>query len=273
MSAPVPVHVQTMVIGTLFYGIAVGTSFYGIFSGISRLNAKNQFVMGTIIFCNIMLVLEVGGYLWQSLGRGNGACVYGNYTQNISYHLCMIAFNLFILYKACVITLKNKWVVLAAGICLLTRVVFGLGDMATSHGYIDAPTGECLWSFSSTILFGYMGADVVADLFGTVVTISSVWVFKETSFSKVLMAENVTRSAVSLLQAVVYVWASQTDTVFMFANGIQMCIISYLLNSEFWWADTRHAAFNETRNNALEEGKEKSFVELKEVNRNNGRAF
>ncbi|KAI8609466.1 hypothetical protein BC830DRAFT_1085471 [Chytriomyces sp. MP71] len=176
---------------------------YGIFSGISRFNpTKNARVMGTIIFCNTFLILEV----------------------------------------AWLVSLRSQWVGAGATFCFLLRVFFGVWDSATSHGYIDATTGACGFSFSDKVLYGYMAADVLADLFGSIVTIASLWVLRDSSFSKVLMAENVTRSVVSLAQAVVYVWASQTEGVFFYANGIQMCIISQLLNSEFWWSDTRHAA-------------------------------
>ncbi|KAI8609467.1 hypothetical protein BC830DRAFT_1150352 [Chytriomyces sp. MP71] len=248
--------VQAMVIGTLFYGIAVGSSMYGIFSGISRFNpTKNARVMGTIIFCNTFLILEVVGFLWQSLGAGAGACVWGNYIQIWTYHLCMVPFDGFILYKAWLVSLRSGWVGAGALVCFLVRVVFGLWDSATSHGYIDAATGACGFSFSDRVLDGYMAADVLADLYGSVVTIASLWVLRDSNFSKVLMAENVTRSVVSLVQAVLYVLASQNDSVFPYANGIQMMIISQLLNSEFWWADTRHSVADAMKRAVAEDDK------------------
>ncbi|KAI8618055.1 hypothetical protein BC830DRAFT_1166498 [Chytriomyces sp. MP71] len=232
-------------IATTFYSFASLVALYGIMAAVQRLGrtSESSRFMSAIIFCNTMLLLEVIGFEWGNVAVGRIPCLYGGIWQNAAYHLCVLTFDGFLLYKAWIISSENKQVALSASFLLLVRFAFGLADTTVSRGYID-DTGNCLWFQFNTALYGYMVTDIIVDLVATVVIVTCCWKIDDTvELSHVLMVENVTRSVVSLVQAILYIIASQNQNVFTFANGIQMLIIAILLNAEFWWTAARSAAY------------------------------
>ncbi|TPX70786.1 hypothetical protein CcCBS67573_g06404 [Chytriomyces confervae] len=116
---------------------------------------------------------------------------------------------------------------------------------ALVHTFESLATGEA--ATPTSVFYGYASIDVAGDLFATVVAVVSCWIDRSTRLSKVLMAENVARSGISLVQSVVYIWASQDLSTFTFANGIQMVVIALLLNSEFMLIEARSAAYLESK--------------------------
>ncbi|KAJ3226698.1 hypothetical protein HDU81_007136 [Chytriomyces hyalinus] len=249
MTALTAAYVHSVVIATFFYALACAVSLYGSAMAAYRLmyrRSASTSVMAAILVCNLALLGEILAFEWGVLGVTAAACVVGNTLQNATYHVCMSVFLGFILYKSWVIALKRRVVGLVSAAIVVVRVVFGVWEAATCRGYLSQD-GECLFDFSKSVFYAYVSIDVAGDLFATVVAVVSCWMDRSTRLSKVLMAENVARSGISLVQSVVYIWASQYPSTFTFANGIQMVIIAMLLNSEFMLIEARSAAYLESK--------------------------
>ncbi|KAJ3392128.1 hypothetical protein HDU80_010921 [Chytriomyces hyalinus] len=248
MTALTAGYVHSVVIATFFYALACAVGLYGSAMATHRLRCRRSStpVMAAILVCNLALLGEILAFEWGVLGVTAAACVVGNTLQNATYHVCMSVFLGFILYKSWVIALKRRVVGIVSVAIVVVRVVFGVWEAATCRGYLSAE-GECLFDFSKSVFYGYVSIDVAGDLFATVVAVVSCWMDRSTRLSKVLMAENVARSGISLVQSVVYIWASQYPSTFTFANGIQMVIIALLLNSEFMLIEARSAAYLESK--------------------------
>ncbi|KAJ3282699.1 hypothetical protein HDU79_009713 [Rhizoclosmatium sp. JEL0117] len=149
----------------------------------------------TILY-NVMLVYD---FLAQ---KSEYVCVNFELYQNVVWHVLVMMFDVFILFKTYYTSrLKKYRVVLAAAITIIvtSRFIWAVYDIATSHGEWNVK--YCSYYQNSISNAGFNITDIICDIFATTVTLIMNWnllVSQESSLIQVTVIENIVRSVTIL---------------------------------------------------------------------------
>ncbi|KAI8610509.1 hypothetical protein BC830DRAFT_1084713 [Chytriomyces sp. MP71] len=176
-------------------------------------------------------------------------CVILGEVNNISFHVYLVSFGAFLLYKAWIITSKNMWFLTLSVVLLLTRTSMGLYDLRVSYYLSEPKENTCTSVFSETSPILYVSADIVIDLVCTVAACVTATthlnnVSLRTVFA-VFATENILRSTFMMADNILNLYlftVGSTSPAIYFCFGLQMYIAAQALNSEFWWIGVRTQA-------------------------------
>ncbi|ORY45148.1 hypothetical protein BCR33DRAFT_716483, partial [Rhizoclosmatium globosum] len=133
--------------------------------------------------------------------QGKSNCVIGNLFGNSASHYFYLSFDVFVLFKTCVISGFNVWVIVLSGIVFANRVIWTILDIYKSGGYWDEIEQQCHYRQFPLSGIGYNASDMVCDLYCTVVSIIFSWKmlrFSSSGMKELIYQENVLRSFIML---------------------------------------------------------------------------
>ncbi|KAI9335754.1 hypothetical protein BDR26DRAFT_524427 [Obelidium mucronatum] len=238
---------QLIILG-IISGLSLEISFSGIISVTQRLltpTAESFRLCGTImilfnIFCIVYQSLFNWGYF---LNQHN--CEVGNLWANIASHLFYFTFGCFLLFKAYSVSHDAKWVKLCSLLIIINRIVWGVLDIWKSYGAWDASLDQCIYYQNRITGVGYFLADLISDIFCTLVSIACSYKFLNSDITKigeVIISENVIRSIIVLATTSYEIYATWTFTdpfLCWLAYILQTWVFTRVLNCEFFWIQER----------------------------------
>ncbi|KAJ3281911.1 hypothetical protein HDU79_010382 [Rhizoclosmatium sp. JEL0117] len=172
-------------------------------------------------------------------------CVIGSILDNAASHYFYLSFDLFILFKTCVISGYNRVVVVMAAVIYLNRMSWSALDIAKSGGSWDPDGQLCSYVQFPLSGLGYNASDIITDLFASVVSVIFTLKHIKSGFNKigqVIMQENVLRSLIMLGVNCFEMYASFTITspfLTLVAYMIQNYTYTRCLNLEIMWIGVR----------------------------------
>ncbi|ORY39840.1 hypothetical protein BCR33DRAFT_719667, partial [Rhizoclosmatium globosum] len=193
---------------------------------------------------NISAIIYMGWFIaaW-SLDGSN--CVIGSILDNAASHYFYLSFDIFILFKTCVISGYNKIVVILAAMIYLNRMSWSALDVIKSGGSWDPDAQSCNYFQFPLSGLGYNASDIITDLFASVVSVIFTLKHVKAGFNKigqVIMQENVLRSGIMLGVNCFEMYASFKVTdpfLTLMAYMIQNYTYTRCLNLEIMWIGVR----------------------------------
>ncbi|ORY45760.1 hypothetical protein BCR33DRAFT_765515 [Rhizoclosmatium globosum] len=237
--------IQTSII-MVIYGLIIEVSITSLISISCRFittTSVNYYKSASfLILYNIVLIayslFEIILYLAQSTEY---VCTYVYFYENALFHLSVIIFDAFILFKMYFTTrLKRdrRGLALATSIILFIRIGWAVYDTYTSRG-IWGDSG-CEYEQNSISSAGYNITDIFCDLFATTVSIVMNWGLLRSdslSLARVLVVENITRSSIVFSANIVsmYIGMSSPDAfTICIVFTAQVYIYSRCMNMELF---------------------------------------
>ncbi|KAJ3282700.1 hypothetical protein HDU79_009714 [Rhizoclosmatium sp. JEL0117] len=189
---------QTSIIMVLF-GLIIEISITSLISTSCRYmttTSDNYYKSASfLVFFNVISIgyslLEITLYLNQD---SEYICTDVYFYENALYHLSVIVFDAFILFKMYFTTRLNRGrrgLAAAIFVILFSRIIWAVYDTYTSRG-IWSDDG-CDYEQSSVSSAGYNVTDILCDLFATSVSITMNWGLlrsDSSSLARVLVMEN-----------------------------------------------------------------------------------
>ncbi|KAJ3073410.1 hypothetical protein HDU98_001594 [Podochytrium sp. JEL0797] len=240
-AVPLPVpyyHVMALTFSSMMMALALENSMRGIATAIGRLQeSTNKIIPRVIIVGNVLTILEVIGFAWSNFTNAS-TCFLINLLDNLAFHLFIVLFDTFLLYKTWLLTGKSRFFAALAAVVLAYRIAFGIRDVFTSYGAWDDQLCYCAWNSVPNSANLYMSGDVAADLLSSTTTILisvGFWKSDLRNLFRVLVLENAT--AITL-------WSiNQANNDYsMYTAGLQAYAFAHLFNLEFYWFKQRSAS-------------------------------
>ncbi|KAJ3223937.1 hypothetical protein HDU81_008830 [Chytriomyces hyalinus] len=240
---------------SIIVGLVIEVSFTGVLSITLRMlrkESKNFWKMAWLmLFCNAWCIVYMV-FSTLSFFAGKDNCIVINAMSNVSAHLFYVSCDGFLLYKTYAVSNRNR-IVLAVGVLILAhRVMWSVWDIAKSGGVYDAETDTCYYYQYPFVGFAYNVADLIIDVFCTIVSIGANWNYLFTSFGKlaeVLAKENILRSVLvlSINSYVMYVNLHVEDLMtVMVSSMLQNYIYTRAVNAELFWVEERRSAIEKS---------------------------
>ncbi|KAJ3076741.1 hypothetical protein HDU98_000621 [Podochytrium sp. JEL0797] len=245
----------SLMITIFIYAMSIESMMRGFGLSIKKLLQRSSkefcFAPATIAIYNpaamiqtLCLISFLCGWVTQAGCTGIGVVAIA------TYHIMMLAFSAFLLYRTWLVTSKNGSFFALAVLTLLNRAGWALADLIISKTYWDDRFMICTGSSKSFIMAGYLFSDLSTDLLCTVTTIVASKPHLSTDLKKLfllVLSENILRSVFVLAIQCAAVWGNLTNQDYSWTNIIaatQMYIYAQAINSEFWWVEMRSAAVN-----------------------------
>ncbi|KAJ3067423.1 hypothetical protein HDU98_009362 [Podochytrium sp. JEL0797] len=253
---PTAAYTTALVVSNFFQAMAVENNLRGIILSIQRIrdDPLAKITPLVVLACNLLAaissVLFISGSLATQLN-----CFAVELAMNLAYHLFMLTFDGFILYKTYLVTSEARWFLLLAGVGLMNRVPWMALDLRDSHGVWNFANEVCVWNQNSTTSLGYMSADIICDLCATTTALVYCSNYFSTNIRRlfvILATENVLRSFFSLLiMSVSMGLVTNEDPIqVMYFSGVSMYMFAHILNSEFFFYRKRTTAVLESHRQA-----------------------
>ncbi|KAI8613457.1 hypothetical protein BC830DRAFT_475144 [Chytriomyces sp. MP71] len=191
------------------------------------------FAFNTFAFLNMAMFLPVQNLLEHD-------CVSLNKAALFTWHVFMIIFDGFVMFKSYVCVRKNFYYKIICILAFLYRVGLGIADLTVTGGVWNPVNKTCDYETNGLVGFHYTIADIICDVFATVAAVimliqnmagltSAASVFKE------VMSENVFRSVfVLVVNAIIlyfFLYPNNLDLVYS-AWGMQNYVYICLMNME-----------------------------------------
>ncbi|KAI8612650.1 hypothetical protein BC830DRAFT_544754 [Chytriomyces sp. MP71] len=236
----------------LIYGLCIETSFKAILSSAPSLVQKLQrnepiFLILSILLCNLFALINFCLFLINSVPE-KANCEIGNLLSTLSYHLFMLIFDGFILFKTYAITRWNKMFVWMAFVVWLNRFGWSVADSCLSFASFNVDTRECRFTENSTSSVGYHTADLICDILATIASIYMMWLNRgnlvkdSSSLFVELGRQNLLRSCCVLLVYLIVTFMSSSSFSFNVLRATwaaQDYVYLNLINVELYYKESR----------------------------------
>ncbi|KAJ3251338.1 hypothetical protein HDU77_005961 [Chytriomyces hyalinus] len=216
----------------------------------------------TIAF-NIATVIYASITVWSNL-LGEDNCVVGQFLAVFFAQIFYVLFDVFMLMKTYAVSAFSPNVLIGCIAVGLYRVSWAIVDIAKSHGYWDPEERRCAYYQYPVSGIGYNSADIIVDVFSTIVALAYNWKHLKTSISqirKVLIQENLLRSLIilALNSFEIYAalsWTNAFDCTM--AYQAQNYIYARCVNAETVFKSIRKKAITQTSVAGASRSKNKS---------------
>ncbi|KAI9335757.1 hypothetical protein BDR26DRAFT_865718 [Obelidium mucronatum] len=187
-----------------------------------------------ILCISFSLVSEFSGF-----SRGSQACRRAMLTTNILSHAFYAIFNAFLILKCFIISGNSKIVSGVIPALLLHRSVWSIMDIIYSQGFWDSEAQICGFIQHPITGLGCSLADIVCDLFCSVLLNSDI-----TRIGEVILQENVFRSlvvtSVNAYALYIFYFADVTSPfIYYFVYLTQNFTYVKCVNLEYYWLRAR----------------------------------
>ncbi|KAJ3398634.1 hypothetical protein HDU80_008722 [Chytriomyces hyalinus] len=238
--------------GSFLLAMAFENNIRGSLTAVDKLmqngGAQSKTTAAMILFCNIVSMGTIATFACLRPFNPLNCVLLGELT-NIFFHIYMVSFSAFLLFKTWIITSKNAWFLGLSIILLLLRTAFALFDLRVSYYQVVAGTTTCTLTSDTASPIAYVSADIIADLICTVAACIMAYTHQTNldlrNVFAVFATENVLRSgfmlADNLLNLYLYTVGSTNPAIY-FCYGLQMYVTAQALNSEFNWVGARTRA-------------------------------
>ncbi|KAJ3067425.1 hypothetical protein HDU98_003312 [Podochytrium sp. JEL0797] len=242
-----------LVVSDFFMAMAFEISLRGIILAIGQIHQNPAAKTTPIIILtgNVFGLFSAIFFIWGNL-TNQGTCFGVDLAMNLTYHLFMLTFDGFILYKSYLASSKAQWYAIIAVLAFWHRMGWAAVDLIQSYGSWDADFGGvCVWNQYSVTSQGYMSGDILCDLIATVTALIYCWKYFSSNVRKlfiVMSTENVLRSSISLLITSLSIWlvSHKNPIEVMYFSSISVYLFSQILNSEFYFCQIRTTALVES---------------------------
>ena len=109
---------------------------------------------------------------------------------NSASHYFYLSFDLFVLFKTCVISGFHKGVVGMAGIIFVNRLCWTALDISRSGGYWDPVGQQCNYYQFPMSGIAYNASDMICDVFCTLVSVFGTSKISKSRIAEVILQEN-----------------------------------------------------------------------------------
>ncbi|TPX55330.1 hypothetical protein CcCBS67573_g09485 [Chytriomyces confervae] len=175
-----------------------------------------------------------------------------------------VLFDVFMLMKTYAVSAFSPNVLIGCIAVGLYRVSWAVVDIAKSHGYWDPEERRCAYYQYPVSGIGYNSADIIVDVFSTIVALAYNWKHLKTSISqirKVLIQENLLRSLIilALNSFEIYAalsWTNAFDCTMAYQS--QNYIYARCVNAETVFKSIRKKAITQTSVAGASRSKNKS---------------
>ncbi|KAJ3022570.1 UNVERIFIED_CONTAM: hypothetical protein HDU68_009042 [Siphonaria sp. JEL0065] len=243
------------VIGTTFYCMAVENILRGIFAAVVEVRANKSNTMAKlIVFCNLLFAIKYvidavklfGPQDWRIDDFG------WQFAYSASYHLSMIAFDCFLLYKCWLACPMNRMIHILTLILFVNRCGWAIADLSVARMDCSDSVDGCYYVESKATIIGAQVSDVAVDLFCTLAVLILCRFHLKSDIRDlfvVIMEENVIRSAFLFAFGCITIWAyvivdPQSELLSFIYFYLPAYIYAVALNSEFYFKEQRQKALN-----------------------------
>ncbi|TPX65244.1 hypothetical protein CcCBS67573_g08185, partial [Chytriomyces confervae] len=168
---PSPTEVSVaLTASTFLMALAFESNMRGIVSAVARIKNDDNIIAKIILFTNAASMLQIVGFEWANY-TSKSTCAPVNLLSNLAYHLMMLSFDAFLLYKTWLVSSKQRRVLIPAAVLVLHRLCWGIVDLMHSFGTWDVASQACIWIPDPNAAYGFYSADILCDLFSTVATV------------------------------------------------------------------------------------------------------
>ncbi|KAJ3066812.1 hypothetical protein HDU98_009923 [Podochytrium sp. JEL0797] len=164
------------------------------------------------------------------------------------FHLSMITFSVFILYKTWIVASNSKLFLAFAILATLNRCTWAAYDIITLTA-IHSPNFVCRFWSNQTPQIGYLLTTTFLDAGCTFTTFLIGVQYMRCSDLKplfaVLITENLIRTVFVLAIQTLLVWTAVADLDLVWvqiSQTMQAYIFAQIVNAEFWWVGVRRKA-------------------------------
>ncbi|KAJ3073412.1 hypothetical protein HDU98_001596 [Podochytrium sp. JEL0797] len=248
-----PQYTAAMIVSNFFMAMTCENNIRGILLAARRIqeDPAAKLTPCVIIICNVLCMLTAISFVAGNATTTENNCVAVDLFMNLTYHMFMIAFDSFILYKTYLVTSKAKWFLWLAGFGICSRIFWSGADLLNSTGSYSERYGVCVWRQSPVTSEGYMASDIFCDLCATLTALAYCYKYFSTNVRKlfvVLATENVLRSLISLIITSVSMWlvTHRDPREVMYFTGVGVYLFAHLLNCEFYFFQARTSALTES---------------------------
>ncbi|KAI8611920.1 hypothetical protein BC830DRAFT_617226 [Chytriomyces sp. MP71] len=161
--------------------------------------------------------------------------------SNISSHIFLSSFSVYVLFCAYQISNRNIRVKQVSMVLLVHRVAWGAADIALSYGQYDSDSQQCIYVQNPVTAFSNV-SDMLCDAFATLVTVfvATRRLSAKSNMSRGLLERSIVRSVTVIGSGSFLVLTGQywTDPFWiLFAYAIQAWIIARLLNFDLFFLE------------------------------------
>ncbi|KAJ3077232.1 hypothetical protein HDU98_006419 [Podochytrium sp. JEL0797] len=182
---------------------------------------------------NYQAVLSAGLFYGET-----ASCLSGMAYENISAHVTLIAYDIFLLYKTFVVSEGDLKVYRIGAVLLLFRVAWAIWDICVSRGSWDPVALHCDFSQDLTSVTIYTATDI---LIATVCTAFSLLNIDTTAPFHSLLKDNTLRClcTITITSYLLYTTLADQSNIYI-VTMVQAFLFAVFLNGEcFWFADAK----------------------------------
>ncbi|KAI9340322.1 hypothetical protein BDR26DRAFT_918832 [Obelidium mucronatum] len=235
----------------------------GLYSSLERLWVKTEgrFTPVLIAVYNVSAIIQALCVVFFLAGAvGEKACFPVGLIGYGVYHIMMVVFGIFFLYRTWYICSNNRVFMVLGAISVLNRIIWSLYDLATSKTYWNTEYGQgyCAMNSNPFAMTGYLVSDMATDILCTLATgIVSISYFSSDlrKLFLVMIVENIVRSVFVLPIQVASVWCTLNaldSTVANVIASVEIYVLTQAVNSEFFMFKIRNAALDESIRGEIE---------------------